>query len=140
MDSFTQTSGNQKHPTRGHSIGELFDFGFDVQVRGWVYYDVNMTIAPPPIRHAYNLTTLAKIVEIVEPETICGRNVLIQQMKKEGSYTDWRAKITGLKADAECPKTGKKTIYAASGEELRQSMQNWSGICQDDHGDLQDCA
>ena len=50
-------------------------------------------------------------------------NVSIQQMKKEGSNTDPRAKITGLKTDAECPKTGKKTIYAASEKELRQSVQ-----------------
>ena len=99
-----------------------------------------MTISPPPIRRAYNLTLPAKIFEIVEPETICGHYVLIREMKKERSNTDWRARITGLKADAECPKTGKKTIYAATEEELRQSVQNWLGICQDDHGDLYDYA
>ena len=121
------------------TLALMCQFGWQ-KVRGGIYCDVNMTIAPPPIRRAYNLTLPAKIIEIVEPQTICGHNVLIQQIKKEGSNTDWRAKITGLKADAECPKTGKKTIYAATEEELRQRVQNWLGICQDDHGDLQDYA
>ena len=30
--SFTRTSGNQKHPTRGHSIGELPYFGLNVPI------------------------------------------------------------------------------------------------------------
>ena len=94
-------------------------------VRGGRYLDVNMTVAPPPIRRAFALKPLTKIAEEVAPETIHDHNVVIQRIKEEGSITAWRARITGQKADKECKKSGTKTLYASSEQDLRLILHEW---------------
>jgi hypothetical protein len=61
----------------------------------------------------------------VEAETVLGHSVVTQQIKEQGSKTDWRARITGPKADSECPKTGRKTLYAKCEDELKDCVQKW---------------
>jgi DNA polymerase III epsilon subunit-like protein len=79
----------------------------------------------PPIRHAFAIKPLTKISSVIAPETICGHNVVIQRIKEEESITAWRARITGPKADKECKKSGTKTLYAASEQELRLVLHDW---------------
>lgn len=95
------------------------------KVRGGAWLDVNMTVAPPPIRHAFALKPLTNITQEITPETICGHNVVVQQIKEEDSDTAWRARITGPKADEECKKSGTKTLYAPSEQELRLVLHEW---------------
>ena len=95
------------------------------KVRGGTYLDININIAPPPIRHAFALKPPAKINEEVEPETIYDHNVVVQRIKEEDSETAWRARISGPKADLECKKTGRKTLYAQNEQELRIALQEW---------------
>ena len=95
------------------------------KVRGGIYLDVNMTIAPLPIRHAFALKPTARTIEEVEPETMLGHDVVIQQIKEQESATAWRARITGPKADGECPNTGRRTLYASCEEELKECVQKW---------------
>lgn len=103
------------------------------KVRGGRYLDVNMTMAPPPIRRAYTLKTPAKTLQVehVEAEAVLGHSVITQQIKEEGSKTDWRARITGPKADSECPKTGRKTMYAQCEEDLKDCVRKWLGEYKD---------
>ena len=72
--------------------------------------------------------------ELVEAETVLGHSVVTQQIKEKGSKTDWRARITGPKADADCPKTGRKTIYGPCEEELKASVLEWLGDYQNEAG------
>jgi hypothetical protein len=106
------------------TIALMCKFGFQ-KVRGGRFLDVNMTIAPPPIRHAFAIKPLTKISSVIAPETICGHNVVIQRIKGEESITAWRARITGPIADKECKKSGTKTLYAASEQELRLVLHDW---------------
>ena len=71
-------------------------------------------------------------VEEVEAEVLLGHSVVIQQIKEGGSDTDWRARITSPKADIECPKTGRKTLYAAGEDGLKTNVRKWLDDCQDD--------
>lgn len=104
------------------------------KVRGGRYLDVNMTIAPPPIRRAYTMRAPAGTLqaELVDAETVLGHSVVTQQIKEKGSKTDWRARITGPKADIDCPKTGRKTIYGPCEEELKASVREWLGDYQNE--------
>lgn len=111
------------------------------KVRGGRYLDVNMAIAPPAIRRAYTLRAPAKTLQVSQGELVeavsevvamLGHSVVIEQIKEDGSKTDWRARITGPKADIECPKTGRKTIYGPCEEELKTSVQKWLGDYEDD--------
>lgn len=106
------------------TIALMCKFGFQ-KIRGGRFLDVNMTIAPPPIRHAFALKPLTKIIEEVAPETICDHNVVVQRIKEEESVTAWRARITGPIADKECKKSGTKTLYAASEQELKLVLHDW---------------
>ena len=104
------------------------------KVRGGTSLDVNMAIAPPPIRRAYTLRAPTRTLQVeqVETEMVLGHSVVTQQIKEGKSNTDWRARITGPKADIECPKTGRKTLYATCEEELKTNVRKWLDDCQDD--------
>ena len=106
------------------TLGLMCRYGWK-KVRGGIYLDVNMAVAPPPIRHAFAIKPLAKMSEEIAPETICGHNVVVQRIKEEDSDTAWRARITGPKADEECRKTGRKTLYAPSEQELKLVLHDW---------------
>lgn len=108
------------------TIALMCKFGWR-KVRGGRYLDVNMAVAPPPIRHAFSLKPLTKIVDAATPECVSDHNVVIQRIKDEDSDTAWRARITGEKADQECKKSGTKTLYAPSEQDLRVAVHAWLG-------------
>ena len=102
--------------------------------REGIYLDVNIASSPPPIRRAYTLRAPAKTLQVeqVEAGTLLGHNVVAQQIKEEGSDTDWRDRITSPKAIGKCSKTGRKTLYAPCEEELKDCVQKWLEVCECD--------
>ena len=59
--------------------------------------DVNMTMAPPPIRTDYSLKPGVHMAK-VEPEIMGEHAVVLQKLQEDDMATAWRARITGPQA------------------------------------------
>ena len=96
-------------------------------VRGGRYLDVNMTMAPPPIRTAYSLKPGVHVAK-VEPEIMGEHAVVLQRLQEDDMATAWRARITGPQAAKACQQTGVKTLYAADEDALRVAVRRWLDV------------
>ena len=68
--------------------------------------------------------TAPVLPESAEVETCHGHSVIREQIQDSGSHA-WRARVSGSKAAAECPKRGYKTLYAGSEDELQATVETW---------------
>ena len=93
-------------------------------VRGGAYLSATMPCPPPAILKAFSFKPPPVLPESAEVETCHGHSVIREQIQDSGSHA-WRARVSGSKAAAECPKRGYKTLYAGSKDELQATVETW---------------
>ena len=89
--------------------------------------DVNMSMAPPPIRNAYSLTPGVHMAK-AEPQIMGGHAVVFQKLQDADAATVWRARIAGPQVAKACHKTGVKTLYATDEDALRVAVRRWLDV------------